>query len=249
MPKGPAITDEIKELVAKLHDKHPKWTNKKMRLEVQKIKHREDKELAEKWSKWPSPFSIDRIMAEVKKNKKLRLRNPDARDNAWTIQSIGEYPIPAEALPAVLEAWFHVQNLVSMGVPPLTIRQVQWAARLSATIKDTKALLTYSVLMADYEKQAEDAGLDYYGSPWDTLEVYGQMIGRTFTEEEKKRITGLPGHCLTHLGMKEASRIMASASLSGTGKLTCSATVTKAMRETRLRVKEVKHDRKHNEKR
>ena len=43
--------------------------------------------------------------------------------------------------------------------------------------------------------------------------------------------------------------IMASASLSGTGKLTCSATVTKAIRETPLRVKEVKHDRKHNEKR
>ena len=206
MPKGPAIPDELKELAAKLHERHPKWTNKKMRLEVQTIMQREHKALAKEWPKWPSVSSIDRIMAEVKKNKKLRESTPDARDNAWTVQSIGEHPIPAEALPAVLEAWFHVQNIVSMGVPPLTIRQVQWAGRLHAAVKDTMALLTYSVVMADYEKQAEDAGLDYYGSPWDTLEVYGQMIGRTFTEEEKKRITGLPGHYLTHLGMKEAAQ-------------------------------------------
>ena len=204
--RGPEITDEIREMVAKLHEQHPKWTNRRIRLEIQKIEQGRNKALARHWPNWPSTFSIDRIMAEVKKNKKLRESTPDARDSAWTIQSIGEHPIPAEALPSVLEAWFHVQNLVPMGVPPLTIRQAQWAARLYATIKDTKALLTYSVLMADYEKQAEIAGLDYYGSPWDTLEVYGHLIGRTFTVEEKRELTGLSGHYLTHLGLEEAAQ-------------------------------------------
>jgi len=206
MIKGPDITDEIKVLVSKLHESHPKWTNKKIRLEVQKIKHREDETLAEKYPKWPSTFSIDRIMADVKKRKRLRQLTRDLRDNPWTIQSLAKYPIPRDALPSVLEAWFLVQSLKPdiKQIPSVTIRQSQWVARLYTVIKDTRTLLTYSMGMADLEKQAEDAGLDYYGSQWDTLEIFSQMAGRQFTDKEKREITGLSGHYVTRVGLEEA---------------------------------------------
>ena len=207
MPKGPQITDDIKMLIADLHRDHPKWTNKKIRLEVQKIIHREDKALAREWPSWPSTFSIDRIMPEIRERLRASQVRPDALDNAWTIQSIAKYPIAPESLPSVLETWFFVQDFKSElksdvhGPSPLTIRQAQWVARLHAAIKDTKALLGYSMIMADFERQAEVAGLDYFGSQWTTLEVFGELTGRTFTRQEMEKTTGLSGHYVTRVGL------------------------------------------------
>ena len=220
MGRGPLITEEIRLLAAKLHEEHPKWTNKEIRNVIWATVHERDKALPEHKrmpKNWPSEHAINRILPEIKREVERRKTEPDPHDKPWTIQSIAKYPIPPESLPSVLETWFCVQDfrselkselkvdaewiIQSYGPSPLTIRQAQWVARLHAAIKDTKALLGYSMIMADFERQAEVAGLDYFGSQWTTLEVYSEMIGRTFTHEEMEKITGLSGHYVTRVGL------------------------------------------------
>ena len=189
MAKGPEITDGLRMLISKLHDKHPKWTNKKIRLEVQKIMHRRDKTLAKKWPNWPSIHSIDRIMADIRKLEELRKLNPDSRDKPWTIQSMAnpKYAIPPEALPAVLRAWYLLQD---RGYA-LTIRDAQWVARLYAAIQNTENLCAYSGMVVGVEKRAEDAGIeDFRGPQAHNLYLFSTMTGHKITLKEQKRLLG-----------------------------------------------------------
>lgn len=212
MARGPDITDEILILAARLHEEHPKWTNIIIRNEIWALVHKGDRDLPKHKrmpKEWPSKYAIDRIMPGIRKEIERHKLEPDAHDQPWTIQSLVKYPIPSDALPSVLEAWFLVQNFKSeyKTVPSMTIRQAQWAARLYHVIQDTKWLLTYSQILADFERQAEIAGLDYFGSQWTTLEVFSQMTGRNFTHEEMKKITGLSGHYVTRVKSFDLERI------------------------------------------
>ena len=204
MAKGPVITDEILVLAAKFHEEHPKLKNQEIRNLIWASVHDRDKELPEHKrmpQEWPSKYVIDRIMPEIRKGVERHKLEPDAHDKPWTTQSLVKYPITPDALPSVLEVWFFVQNFKSeyKTVPSMTIRQAQWVARLYCAIKDTKALLTYSQILADFERQAEIAGLDYFSSQWTTLEVFSQMTGRKFTHNEMEKITGLSGHYVTRV--------------------------------------------------
>ena len=216
MARGPLITDEILILAIKLYEEHPKWTNKKIRNVIWATVHERDEALPEHKrmpKNWPSEHAINRILPEIKREVERRKTEPNPHDKPWTIQSIAKYPIPPESLPSVLETWFFVQDFKSAlksdahGPSPLSIRQAQWVARLYCVIKDTKALLTYSMIMADFERQAEVAGLDYFGSQWTTLEVFGKLTDRTFTHEQMERITGLLGHYVTRVDSFNLERI------------------------------------------
>jgi hypothetical protein len=145
---------------------------------------------------YPCVSTVSKELTDRRNKDAARSSESKGLDAEWTIQSLSKYPIHPDALPAVLEVWFFVQNFKSeyKQMPSMTIRQAQWAARLYRVIQETKALLTYSQILANFERQAEITGLDYFGSQWTTLEVFSQMSGRKFTHEEKERITGLSGH-------------------------------------------------------
>ena len=235
MPKGPEIGDDIILLLTRFHKEHPNWTNKKLRMELLKILRREEeyKALVREYPGWPSEFTIDKLMPGIRRFVREKQASLNQLDSAWTIQSVAKHPIPPESLQAVLRAWLFMQKFRievkqitsdALGPPPLTIRQAQWVARLYAcvpgvglreeadesAVEDVKALLWCSMVLADLERQAEDAGLDYLGSQWTTLEVFGKLTSRTFTREEMEGITGLKGHYVTRVSTDDARRYLES---------------------------------------
>ena len=184
MPQGPVITDEVKMLITKLHKEHPKWTNNEIRNMVLSTVQKDNKSLPKGW---PSKFAIDRIMPGVRERVRLAKLNLDPRDRPWTIQSVIRYPIPSEALPAVLQVWFFAQD----NGHTVTIRHAQWAARLYAAIKDIEALYGYSRIMAFQEKLAELAGIeDFRASQLDNLSVFSIVTGHIITHDEWIRASG-----------------------------------------------------------
>lgn len=187
MAQGPAITDEVKMLIARLHKMHPKWTNSMIRNEVSSVVRQRDESLSKGW---PSKYSIDRIMPGIRERARLKRLHPDPLDRPWTIYSMSrsEFCIPAEALPSVLEAWAFCQDSGT----DLTMREAQWAARLSAAIKDTENLCWHAISMARLAWQAEEAGIeDYMGSQSDNLHVYSTMTGHVITREQERKLSGL----------------------------------------------------------
>lgn len=187
MAKGPEITDEVRMLIAKLHDDHPKWTNKMIRNEVLSIVHEKNPSLPKGW---PSKFAIDRIMPGIRERAKRSKFKPNPFDQPWTIQSmsISKYHIPPEALPSVLQVWFLVKQKRSN----LSIRDAQWVGRLYAAITDIEALYGYSLLASIAETYAERAGIeDFVGYEAVNLYVFSTMTDHVITSEEAKRIAGI----------------------------------------------------------
>ena len=181
MPQGPLISDDVRILAAKLHKEHPKWTNAMIRNEIRAIVHKRDKDLPKGW---PSKYAIDRIMPDIRRRVEVDRVSPDPRNEPWTIQSMVRYPIPAEALPAVLQVWFLVQDA---GLT-LTIGQAEWVARLYGAIKKPENLWPYVVVFSRWRNLAEAAGKeDYYGHQGENLMVFSTMTGHKITRKEVSR--------------------------------------------------------------
>lgn len=188
MAKGPAISDEVKMLIARLHDRHPKWTNKRIRNEVSSIAHERNPSLPKGW---PSKFAIDRIMPGIRERAKRSKSEQNPLDQPWTVQSMGnsEYQIPPEALPSVLQVWFDAKQNGTQ----FSIRWARWVGRLYAAIKRIDTLYDCSVLATLAETTAEKAGIeDFVGNEAANLLVFNLMTGRIFTTEEARSIAGIP---------------------------------------------------------
>lgn len=188
MAKNPEITDEIKVLIAKLHARHPKWTNKEIRNWVVKAVHDEDPSLPKGW---PSRFAIDRIMPGIRDLAKRGGFKPNPIDRPWTIQSMGidKYRIPPEALPAVLQVWF----LAKQKRRTFTIRDAQWAGRLYAAVTDIEALFQYSFLASTAELWAARAGIEeFMGHEAANAYILSTMTGRSIDKEDAERFVGIP---------------------------------------------------------
>ena len=186
MAKGPAISDEVKMLMAKLHDDHPKWTNTMIRNEVLSRVHKRNPSLPKGW---PSKFAIDRIMPGIRERAKRSQAKPNPIDQPWTVQSTGnsKYHIPPEALPSVLRAWL----LAKKDGIDLSIRDARWAGRLYAAITDTRALLHCSVLASLAEIMAEKAGIeDFVGNEAVNLFVSKIMDDYVRTDKEARPVGG-----------------------------------------------------------
>jgi hypothetical protein len=187
MAKGPEITDEVKMLIAKLHEDHPKWTNEMIRNEVTTIVHKKNSSLPKGW---PSKFAIDRIMPSIRERAKRSQLAPNPIDQPWTVQSMGssKYQIPPEALPSVLRVWLCAKQLGKR----FSIRDARWVGRLYVAIRHFDALYDCSVLASLAERTAEMAGIeDFMGNEAANLLVYSLMTDRVFTREEAKIIAGI----------------------------------------------------------
>jgi len=184
MAKGPKITDEVKMLVARLHDEHPKWTNKMIRNEVSDIVHKKDPLLPKGW---PSKFAIDRIMPDLRERARRRKFEPNPIDQPWTVQSMSnsKYHIRPQALPSVLQVWFHVKQEGRH----LSIREAQWVGRLYTAITDVETLCKESYMASAMESLAEMAGIDdFRATEAVNLYLFGIMTGHVITSEEAKSV-------------------------------------------------------------
>jgi hypothetical protein len=80
-------------------------------------------------------------------------RQTDPLDRPWSVSSLPNFEIPADALPKVMEAWaYQIRNDSS-----LTVREVRWIARLHQVLKhrDLGILIGAAHIHASREKADE----------------------------------------------------------------------------------------------
>ena len=187
MARGPEITDEIKVLIYKVHEEHPKWTNQEIRNWVLAAVHKDKPSLPKEW---PSKYVIDRIMPKIREQVKQSKLSPNPIDRPWSTTTMAQYPIPPEALPTVLYVWAWAR--VNEGIK-LTIRDVQWLARLYAVEMPVNVLCTHCRTYARTEMIYEQTGGTF--KPWPGIDAY------LFGYATKQKIT--PGKLREILGKDE----------------------------------------------
>ena len=91
----------------------------------------------------------------VKKISEAR-NSAENEDSPWHVSSMSKYEIPPEALPVIMKAWAES----FLREKPLTIRQVQWIARLYKLLedKDLDVLINYASRYAHYERISKLVG-------------------------------------------------------------------------------------------
>jgi hypothetical protein len=128
-------------------------TAKGKRAHISKEKEKEIITLVWENPDMPPKLLADRLLEKIKwkgkvpefdvlKKKVLKYRNHEKspQEGPWSTATLGDYPIPPEALPKVLEIWkltlhseeISFENNVMSWEERLTIREAKWAARLSA---------------------------------------------------------------------------------------------------------------------
>lgn len=168
MAKGPLITPQVEALIASVYEQHPKWKAPMVRNEVESILRKKNRNSPKGW---PSLSIIQKTLATVRKN----LANPSPEDEPWSLSSLGEFPIPPEALPKVVEEYKRhrlgegtgedkvfplpeklKQDLLKKGVnldrfpkTQFTIRDAKWVARLSATQCKVSDRLPYAIAQSE----------------------------------------------------------------------------------------------------
>jgi hypothetical protein len=186
MAKGPEITDEVKALASKLHEEHPKWTNSMIRNELLSIMHQRKPSLPKNW---PSKYSIDRIMPEIREQVRQSRLSPNPVDGPWSTTTMGEYYIPPEALPTVLALWGWMRETLDYH---LTIREAQWAARLNAAADKVPIgeFSLYCRAHATTEMIYERIGASR--EPWPHLDLImlRRIFGTKMTREHEEKILG-----------------------------------------------------------
>jgi len=177
MAKGLIVTTEVEAFIASIYQKHPKWKAKEVRNEVVALLRKNNPKLP---SGWPSLSTVQKVLATVRKNIKETPIHPE--DKPWSMGTLNEYPIPPDAIPAVLKVLSLVveTNLKNKNDDLFfSIRQAKWAARLSHFISDISDLFIWASRYAIKEKafQIIDKPMD------STVEYDRSLIGFPIDEE------------------------------------------------------------------
>jgi hypothetical protein len=116
------VLDRVRAVIrAKLEDKdHPPTDSERKKFNEQLN------------LKWPGLSEVEHLMTEYRRKyqKNIQIGTEMVIDDPWSMATLDTYPIPPEALPAVLEAWkLSVEKNLNF-----TIRDAKWVSRLSATV-------------------------------------------------------------------------------------------------------------------
>lgn len=148
MPRGAKLTPEVEALIIKVCIKYPELISKPKKIQEEVIRQLPDKLKVWGGSNWPGRDVIqDRLRKKIRPN--LEKRPPEVKrlDTPWSIGTLAQYPIPPEALSAVLRAFYAERRTDSAtdeyfrigyefgNETYLTIRQALWIARLSPLFK------------------------------------------------------------------------------------------------------------------
>lgn len=159
MAKGPLVTDSVETVIAFVYKKHSnKWKAPRVRKEVDLILNKG------KTTGWPSLSSVQKVLAKVRK----KANEPNEEDQPWSTATLGKFPIPPDALPAVLKVWkFRIEK-----GDTFTIREAKWAARLSGHEQDIERLF----FLASRHARTEFI-FDLIGRPFDSTELDRSLMG------------------------------------------------------------------------
>jgi len=109
------------------------------------------RELEEKGFDVPEIEVLERMISHYRKEV-----TDGPEDKPWSLLTLTDCDIAAEALPTVFELWAYVLREYRK---PLTIREMKWAARLYRIIQDDlEGLLLSSIQYAAYEQSCEALG-------------------------------------------------------------------------------------------
>ena len=179
MAKGYLITPEVEALIVAIHHNNPKWKPKEVRLVARNILLERSKKYPEKYpdlplklSKgWPSLSSVRSKAFSKSKSGKTKLgimkHNPHPTDEPWSIATLGDYPIPPEAMPVVMS--FYRKRLAKDDVLP--IREALWAARLYKIVEPLDSLFAWAFIYGITEWAARESG-----KPFETKELDLRLI-------------------------------------------------------------------------
>ncbi|MFC1962849.1 hypothetical protein ACFLWB_02495 [Chloroflexota bacterium] len=176
MAKSQLIPDEVRRLIAKVYIEHPGMPAKDVRKEVDAL-YRKDHPRTPK--KWPGLSAVQKILHEVR-SKHL----PNPKDVPWSLYTLAEYDVPADALQAVMDAY--AMTLTWDSQEGLTVREAQWVARLYRVIVDTEELSIVARECANNERVNE---VTRYPS--------GSLVDADF---EYRALFGKPGISYKYLG-------------------------------------------------
>lgn len=152
MAKGPKITDEVIGQIAKVYLEHPDWRAKEIQHEAHARLRKHNPGIP---AGWPGLSAVQKVLTEVRANETIRPPASKRLDGPWSIDTLAEYEIPPEALPAVLKMAIHFRQSEGR---TMTIREAKWAARLSA-LKDLFKLRAFILAYSEAEKTAELTGI------------------------------------------------------------------------------------------
>jgi hypothetical protein len=182
MAKGSYVTPKIKELLGQIYvgnrqirpgDAHRLLLNKMKAVHLDEIFG----------PSFPSISTVSKELKSLRQKDEARSSESQGLDEPWTIASVGplsKYPIPAEAMPAVM-AIYKKAPIVSRKVTPegqvvyrtlessreLTIREAQWIARLYKLIDDPDLLWDWAWFYAQQEWLAEVTGKSFFFPEFD----------------------------------------------------------------------------------
>lgn len=168
MAKGLVITDRVRRLIARVYLQNPDWRAKEIRLEVNDRLLKENPQLP---PDWPGLSSIQKELANMRKRESERSLEQRELDRPWSIGTLVDYPIPADAIPKLLGIRAILTEVKSWGWG-FTIRQALWAARLHRVVEGVGDLFCLAIIYAWEERICE-----FTGTKMDTSD-YDEVIGR-----------------------------------------------------------------------
>ncbi len=176
MPKGPKITDAIKNTIAGVYLKHPDWPAYKIQREVH-IKLKSDYPGIP--PSWPGISAIQKVLSKLRVEVVKRSGESHKLDRPWSIDTLYQHEIPPETLRTVLNMAIHFRQSIGEG-RLMTIREALWAARLSS-LKDLRKLPFYIKAYAEQEMIAEITH-DFTSNPEGGLDflLYRDLTNRSF---------------------------------------------------------------------
>lgn len=141
MARGKTINKEIERIIAKVYETNPS-------MPAHAIRARANEEYRGIYP--DTPWEWPGLSAVQKTLQKIRLNEIQTTiDTPWSLYTLAEYDIDADALQSVLDAY---AMTVSWDIRLLTIREALWVARLYCIITDTEELTIAARECAENEK-------------------------------------------------------------------------------------------------
>ena len=152
MPKGPIITDAVKNCIARTYLEHPDGTAKDIQGEVHAQLLKGDPQIP---PGWPGLSTVQKVLAPLRAVEAEMYSESKWLDRSWDVTTMAEDEIPPEALPTVMKMVVHFRQTLKR---QMTIREVRWAARLSS-VQNLRKLYDFILDYAQEEKLAELTGI------------------------------------------------------------------------------------------
>jgi hypothetical protein len=186
MAKGPLVTPEIEAVIARVHQKHPKWRAPVVRNEARRLLQEGN------WNvprDWPSLSTVQKVLATVR--RKERELPSDPEEQPWSVAAVEQYPMTPDAIAAALNLCrYRIEHVDELKPEPglfklhgtgLSIREAKWAGRLSAFITDMNELSKMTTMYARADRLYR-----LLGRPFDSKVLDRLMMGLHDTLEDSE---------------------------------------------------------------